>query len=337
MRNRWKRIAGCIPWLVILLGMDGFASVLLWLIDAEAFLSISLLLVLVSAGLFLGTVLYTGYREEKRERAFDAFLKEPDRKREEELVRCSPAYEEEKIRLLASLLREQDRKLNEARMELDDYEEYVEAWAHEVKTPLSLLVMILDNREDEMLPAVAERLNYIRSSLSENIDRILYYARLKSVNKDYLFEFLNIRECVEEVLEDYRPLLEEKQFEIHMDVPDRSVFTDQRGILFLLGQIISNTVKYCSDHPKLWITFREGETESLLTVRDNGIGIKSCDLPYIFEKGFTGDSQDSRKKATGMGLYLSGKMAENLKIRLEAVSEEGKGTEIRIFFPRLYF
>ena len=77
------------------------------------------------------------------------------------------------------------------------------------------------------------------------------------------------------------------------------------------------------------------ESEDVLHICDNGRGVKECDLPYIFEKGFTGDSSDAGKKATGMGLYLSKKMADDLKLGLEARSERGAGFDMAIRFPRV--
>ena len=108
---------------------------------------------------------------------------------------------------------------------------------------------------------------------------------------------------MEDVLEDYRPLLEEKGFLINMDICDSVVFSDRRSLHFLLSQVISNCVKYCRDdiRPELSLSFiREGIYDSL-TIRDNGIGVRSSDLPYIFEKGFTGDSGAGRKKPPAWG------------------------------------
>ena len=82
-------------------------------------------------------------------------------------------------------------------------------------------------------------------------------------------------------------------------------------------------------------TVEDSETADILSVEDNGIGVKKYNLPYIFQKGFTGDSTDSRKKATGMGLYLVKKMADDLNLHLEAASQWGKGFKIVIFFPKL--
>ena len=76
------------------------------------------------------------------------------------------------------------------------------------------------------------------------------------------------------------------------------------------------------------------ETANALSIEDNGIGVKEYDFPYIFQKGFTGDSLDGRKKATGMGLYLTRKMADDLNLHLEATSQWGKGFQMIIVFPK---
>ena len=220
---------------------------------------------------------------------------------------------------------------------LRDYEEYVEGWAHEAKTPLSLLTMLLDNRIDEISPSLQTKLDYVRSQLQENVTQMLYYARLKSSTKDYRFEDVNLNDCLGEVLEDYAPLLEEKQFVILNKLQSETVYTDRRGLQFMLGQIVSNAIKYSSDSPMLTISMIHSETADVLSVEDNGIGVKKYDLPYIFQKGFTGDFTDSRKKATGIGLYLVKKMADDLNLRLEAASQWGKGFKIVIFFPKLRF
>lgn len=194
--------------------------------------------------------------------------------------------------------------------------------------------MLLDNRADEMSAAVQVKLDYVRSQLQEDITQMLYYARLKSSTKDYKFEDVNLNDCLVEVLDDFSPLLEEKQFVILNRLSTETVCTDRRGVQFMLGQIVSNAIKYSAVSPMLTISMEHSEAEDVLSIEDNGTGVKEYDLPYIFQKGFTGDSTDSRKKATGMGLYLTKKMADDLSLRLEASSRWGQGFKMLIRFPR---
>ena len=198
--------------------------------------------------------------------------------------------------------------------------------------------MVLDNQEDEIPASAAFKLEYVRSRLQEYISQILYYARLKSGRKDYLFEPVDLNDCISEVLEDYSLLLKEKNFRITVHVPAFLVFTDRRGLEFLMGQIISNAVKYSDcrkKQPELTISLEQLELEDVLRICDNGVGVKECDFPYIFEKGFTGNPADTGKKATGMGLYLCRKMADDLSLGLEARSQSGKGFEMSIRFPKV--
>ena len=137
------------------------------------------------------------------------------------------------------------------------------------------------------------------------------------------------------MLEDFTPLLEEQKIQVQLDIKENTLFTDKRGFAFMLGQFISNSIKYSKGKDtQLWISCIREQEQIILSVRDNGVGIKACDLPYVFEKGFTGDSGDRRKKATGMGLYLAKEMAHDLNVKLDVSSDEAAGgCEIKVYFP----
>lgn len=65
--------------------------------------------------------------------------------------------------------------------------------------------------------------------------------------------------------------------------------------------------------------------------------MKQADLPFVFDRGFTGDTDERKRKATGMGLYLAKQMAQNLNIELTAVSEYGQGFTLSLEFPVVEF
>ena len=337
MKQLWHITERYYPWLLLLLGVDCFCAIILWISDIQAFQILIGLVVLISILLFSSILFVLNKRETTRRELFRDFLSDPTICNEERLLSVISREEGESIRILSSVLHEHKTKISSMADALLDYEEYVEGWAHEAKTPLLLLTMLLDNRSDEISPSLQAKLDYARSQLQENVTQMLYYARLKSSTKDYRFEDVNLNDCLGEVLEDYAPLLEEKQFLILNKLQSETVYTDRRGLQFMLGQIVSNSIKYSSDSPMLTISMIHSETADVLSVEDNGIGVKKYDLPYIFQKGFTGDSTDSRKKATGIGLYLVKKMADDLNLRLEAASQWGKGFKIVIFFPKLRF
>lgn len=325
-------------WLFLLFITDILFGGFLWLADVEAFFALLGLMVFVSIFLFIITLFYISQKENKREIKVMEFLNEFDKLHEEDACRGLSEREQKQLRLFGEKLRGKEKKLVEQEIHLNEYEEYIESWAHEVKTPLSLMTLMLDNRKDEMSSTVYWKMEYARKQMEEEVNQMLYYGRLKSVHKEYLFEEVLLSECCEEALEEFQVFFKEQDFEIKKELGTIKVVTDKKSFHFILGQIISNAIKYRKPdetHPMLALKAELGqETKKVLfSVIDNGMGVKSYDLPFLFEKGFTGDIQEHRKKSTGIGLYLVKQMAEDLKIKVDIISEYGKGVEVLFYFP----
>lgn len=244
MKHNGSYLRQYLPWLGLLLGVDALAALLLWLADARAFAAMAAVIVLATVFLFAGVCAVLCARAKRREQAFTAFLATPDAAHEQALCRLLSPCEAQSAHLLGETLRAQQQTIAQLQTQMDDYEDYVELWAHEVKTPLALLTLVLDNRRDTLPEAVGFKLDYARNRMQAFIDQMLYYARLRGARRDYRFERLTLRSCIDEVLDDYRPLLEEKHIRIERQLADETVFTDRRGLCFLLGQLVSNSVKY---------------------------------------------------------------------------------------------
>ncbi|MBO4927967.1 MAG: sensor histidine kinase [Clostridiales bacterium] len=320
-----------IHFLIYVLGCDVFFAFLLWVTDSSAFGKVSLLIALFSVLTFLLVCALLAMREGRIERAFSDYLESPDDTHTRLLISHLPKNTKKRAEVLCGLLDEKEKQRADLLTQNEDYEEYVEAWAHEAKTPIALLSLLLDNNREVMDPETVYKLEYIRSRLSGSVDQMLQYARLKGGRKDYLFENLDIREILDEVVEEYRPLLLEKNFTVVNDVVSERIYADKRALLYMLGQFVSNSIKYSSgDSPRL--SFRIEKPDKLV-ISDNGIGVKKSDLPYIFERGFTGNTGSARKKATGMGLYLASRIADDMNFKLNVASEAGKGFEIVVQYP----
>ena len=247
-----------------------------------------------------------------------------------ELLRLSSASEKESIEKIADTLYQKQAEIGKLNSLLAEYEDYVEKWAHEIKLPLSLLSLLLDNQSDQLPEDTAFKLDYVKKQIQENVSQILFYYRVKSEKNDFLFEYLDLEECIKDLLENFDPLLKEKKFTIKVENIQGICYTDQRSFEFILSQILANSIKYSSDKPELNIYISKDKGRTSLIIRDNGCGVKGCDLPHIFEKGFTGDSGDTRKKSTGMGLYLVKQLADALKIEITVKSEWLQGFEITL-------
>ncbi|AYE33828.1 sensor histidine kinase [Clostridium septicum] len=325
-------------WIIVIFTLNFIFGVLLWLSNDKAFIYIFPTMIIGSLILYCATAFSIYKNDLKREQAIRRFLDEPTKDVENEIISLFNYEEVEVIKDIGEILRQNQNTINTHKRGIDEYEEYIEAWAHEIKTPLGLMTFVLDNRKEEISPIVYKRLQYVRTKMQEDIERMLYYARLKSTCNDYFFKELSLQESCIEVIEEYKVILQEKSIDVILDIGDYKVLSDKRGIQFIIRQIISNSVKYKNieiSDPHIVITSYENEKNIILTIRDNGIGVKEYDIPFIFEKAFTGEIGEQRKNSTGMGLYLAKQMAKNLKITLEVNNNYTHGFEISLLFPKV--
>lgn len=321
-------------WLAVLLAFNLLFGVLLWLQDSKEFLRLFPAMLLGSAGIYGITACIAARSDRRRIRALQNMLEDPEMFMEQE--NCFEGEEREAIREIAQALRQKNEKILQQEKDVREFEEYMETWAHEIKTPLSLMTFVLDNRQDEMSSAVHYRMEYARTKMQEDVERMLYYGRIQSARRDYMLAPVFLDEICQEVLDEYAVLLEEQQIQIINEVKKVQVITDSRGLMFCIRQVISNAVRYVrQDGEQRWLCLTSKKDEErkkvILSIRDNGTGVKSYDLPFIFEKGFTGDKGMVNKTATGMGLYLTSQVAEQLKIGIEAPLQQ-EGFEIRLIF-----
>lgn len=325
------------PWLALLLLTDLTYILLTWLLRPEAIGSVSLFIILFSL-LVTGTG-YAVQRRRKRRMLLAAmrFLEDPAENAKAELLAAADASWVPVINAASALLQKQKNDLNEKKMELLNYQEFIEAWTHEIKTPLSLMTLVLDNHTDELSPYVAERMAHARQQISGDVDRILYYARLQAGHKDYNFTRFRVDECADEVLTDFAPIAEERHVVFRTDMSPAEVVSDRKVFVFMLSQLVGNAIKYSDpENGLVMVSVRQDGTEQkiCLAVYDNGPGVPPEDLPFIFDKGFTGNHPD-RQKATGMGLYLVSRYAEAMAAEVQPVGglPESFGFGIELIFP----
>ncbi len=179
----------------------------------------------------------------------------------------------------------------------------------------------------KMSDHVHKRFEYVRREISEDVDRILYYARLQSTHIDYRYERIELSECCSEVLENLASLFEEHHAIIEQELDEIEIISDMKALQFLISQIIINSIKYAKTGTRPVVQLEAGRDDDLgqsyLKITDNGTGVPAPDLPFIFDKGFTGNYPNNRR-ATGMGLYLVKKFCDNLQISIEVESQDGR-------------
>ena len=315
-------------------------SFLAWLAYPETFKVLVGLMIVFTLAMISMSVFIIIRKQKIIEAAFQDFLLETNETNEEILCQVSPKTHWSYIRRMGSGLRSYQSELNEQVIELSDYENYIEGWVHEIKKPLSLMTLVLDNRSDEMSPLVRQRMLHVRDQMLGDVERILYYARLGATHKDYIFEPISILAFCKQTMEDHQTLLDESGFQIQFIGEEMEIFSDRKGLAFILEQIIANSTKHVAqnqDSPilKFETVYDKVSDQTILNISDNGPGVSEEDLPFIFDKGFTGRRGTYTRQATGMGLFLVSKMAYDLAIQLDAKSELGSGLTLSLIFPHV--
>ena len=249
-----------------------------------------------------------------------------------EMIEEADFYE---ARLIADILKAANKSMcdNVAfyKHENRSFREFVELWVHEVKLPVSSLALMLHNDGNSDNKAT-EQLRRIDSA----VDTVLYYARCENAEHDYIIKEISLKTAVKNAVIKCREDIQLNNITLDVNVPDISVMTDGKWLEFMLVQLISNSIKYRNENREsiIKITAEESEESVKLHFYDNGIGIPKSDLPYIFDRSFTGENGRIRSKSTGMGLYIVRNLCEKLGHSVNAESNQGEFTEITLSFGK---
>lgn len=246
---------------------------------------------------------------------------------------CDTKYQE-LMRYIGKAALSQVNKTEDGQRE---YKEYIENWVHEIKTPITLLYLLIENN-DIKEPLKKEIILELKR-IENNVESALYYARLGTAYNDYLVKKVFLKEVITEAVKNNKVLLISSKIKVDIICDeDIVVYSDGKWILFILNQIIINSVKYSRENkPETSFIVTEGKHNVRLQVKDNGTGICAEDLPRIFEKGYTGKNGHNNTKSTGIGLYLVKEMCKKLDIEITASSDGKEYTDIVLLFKKKIF
>lgn len=217
----------------------------------------------------------------------------------------------------------------------EDYKDFIELWIHEIKIPIATSKMIVENNKNEITASINEELDKI----DNYTEQALFYARSNTVEKDYIVRKIQLKEIVNASILKNKAQLIQNKISIDTKNLDETVCTDSKWCIFIINQIIQNSIKYSKNADRQIEIYGERKKENIiLYIKDNGIGIKESEITRVFEKGFTGENgRITGKKSTGIGLYLCKKLCDKLCIGLELNSKKDEGTEIKLIFPNNSF
>ena len=219
-------------------------------------------------------------------------------------------------------------KLSEVENSKNEYLLFLNSFIHDIKTPISALSLYADNNNDKRIKEEVLK-------ISRLVDKMLFYARSDVVEKDYFIKEVTLADLVHPAILEYKNYLLNYNFKVEVrDLDNLVVYTDIKWLNFIIGQIISNSLKYQNKKDRL-VRIKGVSTKNniKLEIYDNGVGIKEADLSKVFEKGFTGSNRN-KKNASGIGLYLTKKLCDKLGIDIKIESVYLKYTKVVITFPK---
>lgn len=211
----------------------------------------------------------------------------------------------------------------QALQEKEEYCDYVESWIHEIKTPLTACSLILANHGD--LQKLKTELKWA-DNLTKNI---LYYARLRTAQKDTQIKKFSMKKIIEETVKNQMEILIAARISVDV-IGDFQVYSDDKAVSFILQQLFVNAAKYCPGcHIK--VIAENGR----IVVEDNGIGIPAHEVRRVTERGFTGTNGRLFRSSTGMGLYIVKQLCDRLEITMKIESKVEEFTRIILTFNSL--
>lgn len=279
--------------------------------DGRSLLEYQLLLAFLLASFFLGMDLASAYKEYRHQLFYASGLPQT-------------ALEVLLFEKLALLEMDKKNRAIEEREKLNDLMDYYTLWAHQIKTPIAASSLLVGEIEDKK---VKNQLEQELFKIESYVNIVLQYLRLESFHEDLVLKKENLEDLVKEIVKKYAIFFIQKGLSLHLHDLDRTIITDRKWFVVILEQVLSNSLKYTSQGG-IEIYFQE----DTLYIKDSGLGIQDADLLRVFERGFSGYNGRLTQQSSGLGLYLSKKIADELGHQISIASQVGQGTTVMISF-----
>ena len=240
---------------------------------------------------------------------------------DEQLPKPENLIEEDYRRLITALAEEKNRCTSAMDLRYSEMQDYFTLWAHQIKTPIAAMHLILQTRPESS----GEELSQELFRVEQYVEMVMNYLRLDSDSTDFVIKSCSLDDIIRQCVRKYAKQFIRKKISLEYEGTELQVLTDEKWLSFVIEQLLANALKY-TNTGSIRI-FTQGET---LVIADTGIGIAPEDLPRVFEKGYTGYNGRTDKKASGIGLYLCKRILKKLGHEISIRSRVGEGTAVSI-------
>lgn len=244
-----------------------------------------------------------------------------------------------------SALEEKTEELEEANLRLKELDRlksmFIASMSHELRTPLNSIIgftgIILMGMTGEISEEQQKQLTIVKNSaqhLLSLVNDVIDVSKIEAGMVELDVNSFNLSKVIQDSYESFKVAADQKNLELVINTPEILVIeNDERRVKQILMNFLSNALKF-TDQGKVEVKATETNGMVKIRVRDTGIGIKEGDMGKLFKAFSQIDLEDRPKQeGTGLGLYLSKKIAGLLGGEIRAESEFGRGSTFMFTVP----
>ena len=208
--------------------------------------------------------------------------------------------------------------------------------SHELRTPLTLIAdpvnyIIHDDNLNSQQRSMLQIVQRNVLVLTQLVSEILDFRKVQNGKMELRLSDFNLAESMKQWIMLFSASAQKKHIAISMDAPDTIMLrADQDKIERICYNLLSNALKYTSEGGEITLTAKEEDGRVMISVADNGCGISSDELPYIFDRFYQAKNAG---RGTGIGLAIVKAFTELHHGEVSATSIEGKGSTFTIHIP----
>lgn len=221
-------------------------------------------------------------------------------------------------------------EIHDVQRRLEDHVTFLHQWVHQMKTPVSVIQLTMEEEADPVFDQIQEEVD----RLQKGLELVMYSSRLEQFQHDFQVKKVKLKQLAQEVVSEHKRFFIRKNLFPMVEIEtETAVYTDEKWLTFLLGQLVINAIRYTTEvGKKVRISGHLQGDQVVLEVRDQGVGIPIQDQKRVWEPYYTGQNGRKFSESTGMGLYLVSKVCKQLGHQVELESTVGEGTAVRILF-----
>lgn len=237
-----------------------------------------------------------------------------------------------------------NKMMSQIEKSFQQQQQFVEDASHELRTPIQVLEghLALLNRWGKKDPTILEESLQVSLDELERIKRLvgelLELSRADREKFDLENARANVQKVVDKVMRDFRFLHQEYTFSCFDDLNQEALVTIMpRHLEQIMIILLDNAVKYSDEHSTIEVKLMDSQEDTIIEVKDEGIGIPEEDLPKIFDRFYRVDKARSREKGGyGLGLAIASKLVQNYDGEITAIGNNPHGTIIRLSLKQIH-